>query len=129
MPIVRVEDPVNRPLSIRREVIETTYRCLKRAFGVSDEELQARYKHYREEDFRAPGDKPEYLQVNITVFKGRTLETKRKFYKELSNTLAELLAIAPSSVLILLDEHDAENWGMRGGIPASEIEFGYSVNV
>ncbi|WP_165798761.1 tautomerase family protein [Pseudomonas laurylsulfativorans] len=129
MPIVRVEDPVNRPQGIRREVIETTYRCLKRAFGVSDEELQARYEHYREEDFRAPGDKPEYLQVSITVFKGRTLATKRKLYMELSNSLAELLAIAPSSVLILLDEHDAENWGMQGGVPASEIDFGYSVNV
>lgn len=129
MPIVRIEDPVNRPPAIRREVIETTYRCLKRVFGVSDEELQARYEHYREEDFRAPGDKPEYLQVDITVFKGRTLETKHKLYKELSNALAELLTIAPSSVLILLDEHNAENWGMRGGVPASEINFGYSVNV
>lgn len=129
MPIVRIEDPVNRPLGIRREAIETTYQCLKRTFGVSNEELQARYIHYSEEDFRAPGDKPEYLQVNITVFKGRTLETKRRLYKELSNALAELLAIAPSSVLILLDEHDAVNWGMQGGIPASEIDFGYSVNV
>lgn len=129
MPIVRIEDPVNRPTATRREVIETTYRCLKQTFGVSDEELQARYKHYHEEYFRTPGDKSEYLQVNITVFKGRTLETKRKLYKELSNALAELLTIAPSSVLILLDEHDAENWGTRGGIPASEIDFGYSINV
>jgi 4-oxalocrotonate tautomerase family enzyme len=71
----------------------------------------------------------QYPGERITVFKGRTLEAKRKLYKELSNALAELLAIAPSSVLILLDEHDAENWGMRGGIPASEIDFGYSVNV
>lgn len=129
MPIVRIEDPINRSTASRREVIETTYRCLKRVFGVNDEELQARYEHYRKEDFRAPGDKPEYLQVNITVFKGRTLETKRKLYKELSNALAEMLAIAPSSVLILLDEHDAENWGMQGGIPASQIDFGYAVNV
>ncbi|MGH8385069.1 MAG: tautomerase family protein [Pseudomonas sp.] len=129
MPIVRIEDPIDRPQRMRHEIIETVYRCIKKIFGVSDQELQARYIHYSETDFRAPGDQSEYLQVNITLFRGRTLKAKRNLYGELSTSLAELLSIAPSSVLIILDEHDAKNWGMRGGVPANEIDFGYSINI
>ncbi|MFC0708447.1 tautomerase family protein [Azorhizophilus paspali] len=102
---------------------------MKSIFRVNDEELQARYQTYDKENFHAPGGKLEYLQVEITIFKGRTFETKHKLYQALSGELAKLLNISPEAILIILNEHKAENWGMRGGIPASEIDFGYSITI
>ena len=129
MPIVRIEDPLDRNIFTRSLIIETIYQCLIKILGVSRNELQARYDHSPHSDFRTPGDTAEYIQINITLFKGRKIETKRKLYISISIALSELLSISPSSVLIILNEHDAENWGMRGGIPANEIDFGYSIDI
>ena len=118
-----------RGTHMRNLIIETTYQCIINTFGVSRNELQARYEHAQYSDFRTPGDVTDYIQIGITLFKGRTLETKRKLYIAISTALSELMYISPSSVLIVLDEREAENWGMRGGIPASEIDFGYSINI
>ncbi|WP_339499275.1 tautomerase family protein [Pseudomonas silesiensis] len=129
MPIIRIEDPVQRSAVVSRAVIETIYRCLKQVFKVTDEELQARYQTYEAQDFRAPGDCTEFIQIEITLFKGRTLESKRQLYQTICDALTEQLRLPAHSVLILLKEHDAENWGMRGGQPACEIDFGYSIEI
>jgi len=129
MPIVRIEDPVQRDAITRRAVIETVYRCLKQVLNVSSEELQARYHTYDAKDFRAPGDRTEFIFVEITLFKGRKLETKRRLYQTICEALTEQLGLPAQSVLILLNEHDAENWGMRDGQSACEIDFGYLIEI
>ncbi len=129
MPIVRIEEAVARSAAQKCTVVETIYACLKEVFGVSDEELQARYQRFEAEDFRAPGDRAHYLHVHITVFEGRTLPTKRRLYRAISERLSTLLDIPEDAVLVLLDEHPAQNWGMRGGLAACDIDFGYAVNV
>lgn len=129
MPIVRIEDATLRSPADQQTLVEILYASLKEVLGVSDEELQARYQHQPPQSMRTPGDRETYIQVTITLFKGRTFATKRRLYAEIVRRLSLGLMIAPDSILILLDEHDAENWGMRGGIPASEIDFGYCVDV
>jgi phenylpyruvate tautomerase PptA (4-oxalocrotonate tautomerase family) len=129
MPIVRVEDPVHRDADTQHAIIETIYNCLKLVFKVSDEELQARYVCYDKNYFRSPGDRSEFIQIEITLFKGRKLETKRQLYQLISNRIAAQLGISEHALLILLIEQDAENWGMRGGVPASEIDFGYAISI
>ncbi|WP_408602177.1 tautomerase family protein [Pseudomonas sp. PLMAX] len=129
MPIVRVEDPVSRDADTQHAVIETIYGCLKSVFKVSDEELQARYVCYDKEHIRSPGDRSEFIQIEITVFKGRHLETKRQLYQSISKSIAALLNISEHAPLILLLEQEPENWGMRGGVPASEIDFGYAISI
>ncbi|MDZ5603145.1 tautomerase family protein [Pseudomonas sp. RP23018S] len=129
MPIVRIEDGVQRHAEQKHAVIETVYACLREVFGVSDEELQARYHCLAPQDWRTPGDRAQYLHVQITVFAGRTLATKRRLYQQVSERLAALLKIPADAVLVLLDEHPAQNWGMRGGVAACDIDFGYDVEV
>ncbi|WP_263142182.1 tautomerase family protein [Pseudomonas sp. RIT-PI-AD] len=129
MPIVRIEESGPREPEQKRAIVETVYAALKEVFGVSDEELQARYQSFAAEDFRAPGDREHYLHVHITLFQGRTLPTKRRLYRVLSERLSRQLGVPTTAILVLLDEHPAENWGMRGGIAACDIDFGYSVQV
>jgi len=37
--------------------------------------------------------------------------------------------IKPKDIFIVLHEVPMENWGIRGGIPASEVNLGFKVNV
>ncbi|MCP1289696.1 MULTISPECIES: tautomerase family protein [Chromobacterium] len=129
MPIVRIEDAAARTPAQRQAIVHCVYDALRAVFGVSDEELQARYQRYAPEDLLPPGGDPDYLHIEITVFAGRKPETKKKLYARLAADLAALLNIAPASVLILLREEAADNWGMRGGQAASEIDFGYAIAV
>lgn len=129
MPIVRIEDPVHRTPETRLAIINTVYRCLQHVFKVTDEELQARYHTYAPHDFRSPGDREAFIQIEITVFKGRTLETKRQLYRAITQALSAQLHLPMEAVLILLNECEGENWGMRGGIPACEIDFGYAIDI
>ncbi|OQS32686.1 tautomerase family protein [Chromobacterium haemolyticum] len=129
MPIVRIEDAATRTPAQRQAIVHCVYDALRAVFGVSDEELQARYQRFAPEDLLPPGGDPDYLHIEITVFAGRKPETKKKLYAKLAADLAALLDIPPASVLILLREEPAENWGMRGGQSASDIDFGYAIAV
>ena len=129
MPIVRIEDAAARSPATRQAIIECVFDGLKQVFGVSDEELQARYQSFDPACFVPPGGLSDYLHVRITVFAGRKPETKKKLYAVLVQGLSALLGMAPASIVILLDEHPGENWGMRGGRMASEIDFGYEIGV
>ncbi|MEW5891186.1 MAG: tautomerase family protein [Pseudomonadota bacterium] len=75
-----------------------------------------------------PGRGDRYTLVDIDLFTGRSLEAKRALYQALVRNLGKL-GIPADHVKVLLRESAAENWGIRGGVPASEVDLGFKVNV
>lgn len=69
-----------------------------------------------------------YTLVNIDLFTGRSLDAKKALYRALVKNL-EPFGIPGNHVKVCLREVPRENWGMRGGFAASEVELGYEVNV
>lgn len=129
MPIVRVEDFTERGTPEQTLLIESLYASLREAMGVSDQELQARYTHLHAGQARTPGDRPCYLQITITLFQGRSVETKRILYRDIVDRLQRQGLAEPDDVLILLDEQPPQNWGMQGGQLASDLDFGYRIDI
>jgi len=66
--------------------------------------------------------------VEITLFAGRSLETKRALYAAIVKNLGAL-GIAPEDIFILVHDVPLDNWGIRGGIPASEVDLGFNVGI
>ena len=62
------------------------------------------------------------------MFSGRTLDTKKKLYKELF-ALANSAGLEDSNMNVILEDIEKENWGIRGGQPASEVDLGFSTDV
>ncbi len=75
-----------------------------------------------------PGRTENYTLVEISIFAGRSLETKRLLYQKIVQNFG-ILGIAPSDILIVLNEVPLENRGIRGGVPAPEVDLGFEVNV
>ena len=75
-----------------------------------------------------PGKSDRYTLVTFDMFSGRSIEAKRALYTAIVQNLSEV-GIPPDDVLINLREHPAENWGVRGGKPASEVDLGFKINV
>ena len=75
-----------------------------------------------------PGCTAKRTYIECTIFPGRSLDAKRRFYQVLVDRL-EALGTPRRDVIIVLHELPMENFGIRGGVPASEVELGFSVNV
>jgi phenylpyruvate tautomerase PptA (4-oxalocrotonate tautomerase family) len=56
--------------------------------------------------------------VRLEVRQGRSAAQKRA-----------LLGVAPADVLVVLLEPPLDNWGIRGGQMASEVDLGFEVQV
>ena len=80
------------------------------------------------EPHRFPHESEWYTLVDIDLFVGRSLGAKKALYRAVVRNLAPF-GIPPDQVKVLLRESQAENWGIRGGVPASEIDLGFKVNV
>ncbi len=67
--------------------------------------------------------------IEITAFKGRSNEAKKRLYQAIAENLAANPGIKGDDIMIVLHEPPLENWGIRGGKPASEIQFGFTIEV
>jgi phenylpyruvate tautomerase PptA (4-oxalocrotonate tautomerase family) len=129
MPLVKIETRRSREPSEKLAICEAVHSAMMEALKIPENDRQIRYVEHASEDFQVPPDKTEnYTLVEITLFKGRTMEARRKLYKGIVSNLGSL-GIAPEEVLIVLIESPPENWGIRGGVPASEVELGFKIEV
>lgn len=69
-----------------------------------------------------------YTFVAIDWFAGRSVPAKRNLYREIVDRLS-VLGIPPDHVTIVLRENAVENWGVRGGQAACDVDLGFDINV
>jgi len=80
------------------------------------------------EDFFFPADRSDhYLIVEISLFEGRTTQTKKNLIRGLFTSL-ETLNFAPQDVEITLFETPRANWGIRGQC-GDELALNYRVEI
>jgi hypothetical protein len=75
-----------------------------------------------------PGRGEEYTVVEVTMFSGRSMGAKRALYQAIVRNLAAF-GVPALDIKITLIETPPENWGLRGGMPASEIDLGFKIQV
>lgn len=69
-----------------------------------------------------------FTLVSIDAFAGRSLDAKRALYQAIVTGL-EPLGIPRDHVKVLVRELPQENWGIRGGQAACDVELGFQVEV
>ena len=57
--------------------------------------------------------------ITINLWKGRTVEQKRRLVKEITDVVADTIDCPKEAVHIIINEQSKENWGI-GGMLASE---------
>jgi phenylpyruvate tautomerase PptA (4-oxalocrotonate tautomerase family) len=129
MPIAKIEVCRPRPAAEVAALIEAVYLAQREALKVPEDDRQIRYIEHKPEHFpRSPGKTENYTFVEFILFPGRSLEAKRALYESVVRRFGDL-GIASSDILIVVHEPPLENWGIRGGKPASEVNLGFNVNV
>lgn len=112
-------------------IIEAVHAGLRDAFKIPANDRCVRLVAHAPHRFISPPDreKPEcYTVISIDAFAGRSLDAKRNLYKAIVNNL-EPLGIPKNHVKIVLRDIPKENWGLRGGHAACDLDLGFKIDV
>ena len=87
-----------------------------------------RFLSLENDEFFFPADRSErYLIIEISMFEGRAIETKKRLIRALFAEL-EAIGFASQDVEITISETPRCNWGIRGQI-GDELGLSYTVEV
>ncbi|MGE0724592.1 MAG: tautomerase family protein [Alphaproteobacteria bacterium] len=110
-------------------LIDAVHDALVEALRIPVSDRTVRLIEHEPGHFRTPPHRGErYTVVEITMFSGRSMDAKRRLYEAIVRNL-EVLGVPTTDVKIVLIDVPPENWGIRGGKPASEIELGFEIRV
>lgn len=128
MPSTRIATGVWAKGSERR-IIEAVQSALVATLKIPDWDRDVVLDLYDEAARIIPTGRSErYTRVEIALFAGRSIDTKRSLYREIVANLSSV-GVPSNEIKIILNEMPRENWGLRGGVPASEIDLGFKVDV
>ena len=129
MPLIRVEIREGWSSAEKAGLLGAIHAAAVEALGIPDEDRTQILTEHPADAFEIPpGRGDTFTLVEITMFTGRSLDAKRHLYRAVVRNLGRL-GIPPSDVLIVLHEVPLENWGVRGGTPASDVDLGFEVGV
>jgi 4-oxalocrotonate tautomerase family enzyme len=114
---------------IKRRVSDTIHGALVEHLGLPPDKCFHRFFPLDEADFVHPPDRTaRYTIIEISMFEGRTTETKKQLIRQLIQRLGTDLGIEPQDVEITIFETPRHNWGIRGA-PGDELLLDYRVDV
>jgi phenylpyruvate tautomerase PptA (4-oxalocrotonate tautomerase family) len=131
MALARIEILNGRAPETQHHIMDAVRAALSEALQAPDDDPAVRPQEYPRDQFSLPypdRHSERYTLIEVTMFAGRSLDTKRRLYRALTDRLAAL-DIPPADVLIVLHEPPMENWGINGGVPASEVDVGFKVDI
>ena len=115
-------------ISVRREwpapqraaLIEAVHAALVEGLKIPERDRCLRLQRFDAQDFAVMPERTEYFTlIEVDLFPGRSLDTKRAFYQAAVRRLGEL-GVPAQDLRVVLREVPPDNWGICGGVPASE---------
>jgi len=131
MPSVQIEVRQQYSVEIELNVMEAVHSALRDAFKIKADDRIIRLVVHEPHRFQCPLDKsqPEcYTLITIDGFSGRSLDAKRHLYKTIVDNLNRL-GIPKDHITIILREVSTENFGIRGGFAACDVNLGFKIDV
>lgn len=131
MPSAIVEIRTRYAPEVEVRLLEAVHAAIVDAFQVSPVHRNVTLVVHEPHRFLGRTDCPDperLTNVSVFVLPGRSLDAKRRLYRLLVEGLARF-GIPGPCVLIRLHELPPDNVGVRGGLPVSDIDLGYPLNV
>jgi 4-oxalocrotonate tautomerase family enzyme len=130
MPLVKIEIVKGKTVEYKKALLDGVHLALVEALKIPDYDRMQRLYELDEDSFEYPSVKTDRITlIELTIFKGRSCEAKKKLYDEIVNNLAQNPGIPGNDIVIVIHEPPLENWGVRGGKPANEVNLGFEIKV
>lgn len=129
MPYVRIETRHGWLEERSAELFDAIDGALVAVLGVPPGDSLLRLHCHAPAMIRLPqGGDARFVLLEVALFPGRSLATKRALYRALTDAVA-VLGVPPAAVTVMLNEVALDNWGIRNGQPASEVAFDFAIGV
>lgn len=113
----------------RESLSKAVHASLMEVFGLPENKLFHRFIMLDEENFKYPADRSSsYTIIELSIFEGRSIETKKQLINLLFKKIKEQAGIKEQDLEITIFETPMSNWGIRG-IPGDELALNYKVKV
>lgn len=114
-----------------QQLMDALHGALREAFQIPEWDRIVRLIVHEPHRFQVSprlSDPDRFTLVTIDGFSGRSGVAKRALYAAIVRNLTAL-GIPSDHVVVLLREAPTENWGVRGGRAASDVELGFKVDI
>lgn len=116
---------VLRPL--RSELSDVVHAAAVDVLGLPENKRFHRFFPLDADDFPTPEGRTErYTILEVLLFEGRTVETKKAFYQRLYRDFTECLGIGPADLEVTLLETPRHDWAIRG-VAGDDLALPYRV--
>lgn len=114
---------------MKHQLSDVIHSCVVDALAFPQDKRAHRFFLLEPDDFYYPtGRSPRYTIIEISMFEGRTVETKKHLIRLLFERTHAELGLSPVDLEITITETPKHNWGLRGQ-PGDEISLNYKVEV
>jgi 4-oxalocrotonate tautomerase family enzyme len=114
----------------KKALLEGVHNALVHSFNIPEQDRIQTLQELAPDAFEIPSTKTEqFTVIEVTAFKGRTFEAKKQLYRAIVENLGKSPGINGNDIVIIVHEPPLENWGIRDGRPASEVQLGFKVDV
>lgn len=129
MPYVRIETRQGWLEGRSEELFDGIDQALVDVLGVPPGDSLLRLHCHATEMIRLPlGCDPRFVLLEVALFPGRSLATKRALYRALTDAVV-VLGVSPDAVTVMLNEVALDNWGIRNGQVASNVNFDFPIKI
>ena len=130
MPLVKVQIYKGKSGEYRRAILDGVHAALVEAIKIPESDRMQSLIELDESHFERSGGRSENVTlIEITLFKGRSLEAKKNLYRAIVRNLERSPGISAKDILIVLNESPMEDWSLRDGLAASDTGVGFKVDV
>lgn len=113
----------------KEKMSKVVHSCIVDALKYPEDKRFHRFFPMAAEDFYFSKERSEkYTIIEISIFEGRTVETKKELIRLLFDRFEKELGVPANDLEITLFETPKHNWGIRG-LPGDELVLNYTVNV
>ncbi|MBD2529810.1 tautomerase family protein [Nostoc flagelliforme FACHB-838] len=114
---------------IKMELSNIIHTSLIEVLQLTPEKRFHRFFPLDKSDFYYPSDRTDnYLIIEISMFDGRSVETKKELIRLLIKNINRKFNIPVDDIEITIFETPKSNWGIRG-LPGDELILNYKVEV
>ncbi|AFY34574.1 tautomerase family protein [Calothrix sp. PCC 7507] len=114
---------------IKAKLSNILHKSLIEVLQIQPEKRFHRFFPLNKTDFYYPNDRTEnYLIIEISMFEGRSVDTKKKLIRLLIQEINGNFNIPINDIEITIFETPKYNWGIRG-LPGDELTLNYKIEV
>ena len=129
MPLVKITIRSGKSTDYKKALLDGVHNALVQTFRIPEHDRFQMFYELDMDHFESPANRTDNITIiELTVFNGRSYKAKKDLYKTIVDNLATTPGIDGNDIMIILNEPPLENWGIRGGKPASEVDLGFNIH-